>query len=248
MSGMKPYSLTVLLLLTISASAADDPQKNLKLEPAGAQPIRAILFAEKCSEIVSCAAVVSEMTGQKYLFDQDIQGGASASANLEMTRENAELLFTALLNINGFMRQPLDEPNTYLIVRQRDGRDGPIPILEASVATAPVFLNTWDFATLKYKATNPESVEDLARLLRSFMPANSRIIPSDLGGFVYVTAGMPDLKRIYEMLKTHDQRLKPSAVMKKKRAALSAPVVAPPAPVKAPSGPSGNAVKSENIR
>jgi type II secretory pathway component GspD/PulD (secretin) len=174
---------------------------------------RAESFSEKCSEIASCATVVSQLTGQKYLFDADVKGKMMATPNVDINKDNAELLFTEMLNINGFSRVPTGEPGTYQIMRQRDARDAAIPTFTADEKNAPEFSRNFDLMTMRYKATHPDAVEPLARAMRSFMPANSRIIPDELGGWLLVTDTAPNLKKVYTMVKDMDR--KPSAEFKR---------------------------------
>lgn len=171
-------------------------------------------FAEQCPDIATCAKTVGELLGQKYIFDVDIKGPVQATPNLKLTRENAELLFTNALNMNGFSRVPLNEPNTYQIMRQRDARDSTIPVVKADAQTPPTLPNTWDLYTLNYKASNPEIVDQIARFSRSFMPANARIIPVEVSGTLLVTDSAANLKKLYTLIKDND--VKPTPEMKKK--------------------------------
>lgn len=174
----------------------------------------AATFAEKCPDIATCAKVVGVLLGQKYLFDADVKGKVEATSNLELTQENAENLFTGMLNINGFSRVPSGVENTYQILRQRDARDQAIPTVSASQKETPQLPNNWDLYTLKYQATHPDSVENIARTSRSFMPANARVIPVEVSGTLLITDTAINLKKLYGIIKDLDR--KPSAEMKKR--------------------------------
>jgi len=181
--------------------------------PANADP-----FAEKCPDIAACAKVVGEMLGQKYIFDADVRGKVQATPNLELTRDNAELLFTNMLYLNGFSRVPLGQPNTFQIARQRDARDSAIPLVKADKNDSPDFPQSWDLMTLQYKAANPEAIEQIARTSRNFMPPNARIVPAELGGTLLITDAAPNLKKLYEIIRDLDQ--KPSPEMMKRWAEM----------------------------
>jgi len=170
-------------------------------------------FADQCPEITVCAKVIGEMLGQKYVFDRDVKGQVGATPNLELTNENAEALFTNALNMNGFARVPVGTPNTFQIMRQRDARDSALPTIDADANTPPALPNNWDLYTMRYKASNPELVEHMARFSRSFMPANSRIIPVEWSGLLLITDTAANLKRIYDLIKSND--VKPTPEMKK---------------------------------
>jgi type II secretory pathway component GspD/PulD (secretin) len=161
-------------------------------------------FESKCPDIAPCARVVGELLNQKYVFDNDVKGQFHATQNLELTKENAELLFTNMLAAEGYSRVPLGQPGLYQIVRQRDARDGPLPLVEATKAQAPDLPQNWDLMTMRYRATNPEMVEHIARTSRSFMPAASRIIPVEMGGTLLVTDTSMNLKKLYAIIRDLD--------------------------------------------
>ena len=165
---------------------------------------RADTFESKCPDIAPCARAVGELLGQKYVFDSDVKGLYHGTQNLELTRENAELLFTNMLNAEGYARVPLGEPGHFQIMRQKEARDGPLPMVECTQDRSPNLPPTWDLLTMRYKATHPEIVEDIARTSRSFMPANARIIPAENAGTVLVTDTAMNLKKLYAIIRDLD--------------------------------------------
>ncbi len=171
-------------------------------------------FNEKCPDIQTCVKVVGEMLGQKYMFAEDIKGKVQATQNLELTRENAEWLFTYMLNLEGYTRVPLGLPNSFQVLRQRDAKDAALPLYEATAKKQPELPHNWDWFTVRYKATNPEAVEQISRVVRNFMPPNTRVIPNELSGTLLITDSVPNLKKIYNIIKDLDQ--KPSVQMQKK--------------------------------
>ena len=164
-------------------------------------------YNEACPDLNTCAKSVSTLLGQKYLVDPETQGGAVATQNLELTKDNAEILFTTALHANGYTRVPLaGVANTFRIMRERDARDSNLPHVIADSKTGPDFSNTWDLGDLVYKLSNPEIAEHIARTLRSFLPANSRVIPDTLTGHVRLTAAWPELRRAFERIRDMDQK------------------------------------------
>lgn len=166
-------------------------------------------FVEKCPDIQACAKAVSELLGQKYVFDQDVKGRGGATPNVRFDKDTAEILFTQLLYNEGYTRVPLKLPNTYQILRQRDARDLSLPVVKADKTTAPNLPDTWDIYTLSYKATHGEAVDEIARNSRSFMPPNSRIVPIEINGTLLITDSAPNLKKIYEMIRDQDEKPTP---------------------------------------
>ena len=172
-------------------------------------------FQDKCSNIDLCAKVVSEMTGQKYLYDKDVKGELFSTSNIEITSENVVTLFTMMLSTNGFTRVPVPGTNnTFQILRLRDARDANVPSVQASATQALPENKTYDLVTMRYKLNHPSSAESIARTLRSFMPANSRIVPME-SGYVYVTDQMQNLFKSYQMIKENDVNVTVQAKKKK---------------------------------
>ncbi|MCM2322368.1 MAG: hypothetical protein NDJ90_03805 [Oligoflexia bacterium] len=113
--------------------------------------------------------------------------------------------------MNGFARVPIGAPNTFQIMRQRDARDSALLTVDASASNPPALPDTWDLYTMRYQASNPELVEDIARFARSLMPANARIIPVEWSGLLLVTDTAANLKKLYDLIKSNDVRLTPEA-------------------------------------
>lgn len=179
-------------------------------------------IGEKCDTLPACAKVVSGLLGQKYIFTDDLRGKVDMSSNLELTKENAEVVFTTMLNMHGYSRVPIIQPNTFEIVRIRDARDSAIPLVNADAKTPPVLPDTWDLYTMRYKATNPEVIEEICRNLRSFTSANARMMPSELSGTVIITDNAPNLKKIYELIQGNDKKVPLEMKKKWERRAMMA--------------------------
>ena len=182
----------------------------------GAVVAEARTFAEACPDMVTCVKSTSEVTGQKYLFDAELKGSAQATANLEFTAENADLLLTKALDLNNLARVPLANPKTYVIVRQRDARDSALPIFRGDREHAPALPDTWDLVTFEYHTAHSEVTDNMARNLRSFMPANSRIIPYEQGHVVFVTDTAANMRKVYDLLRAIDVEVTPE--MRKRQA------------------------------
>ena len=73
---------------------------------------------------------------------------------------------------------------------------------------------TWDLYTMNYKASHPQAVDEIARTVRSFMPANSRVIGQELSGELLVTDTAPNLKKIYEIIRSNDVKPTPELLKK----------------------------------
>ncbi len=172
-------------------------------------------FYKECPDIPTCAKAVSRLTGQSYIFDAEVKGKIFATEQLELTAENAEVLFTKALDFSNYARVLVSQNGgkpVYQIMRQRDARDSALPIITADSKTAPVLPDTWDLVTMSYQAAHPEGVEYLARTSRSFMPANSRIIPMETSGRLLITDSVANLRKIYEIIRSNDVKISPEVL------------------------------------
>ncbi|GEM_PF-3436473 len=201
MIHFRPCRSAVFLLLS-----------SLLLSPAFA---RADSVKARCPDLEKCALAVSELTGEKFVYDAiALKGPIQATPNFELTKENADEIFTQMLDQNGFSRVPLSEPNAYTILRSRDARDSALPLLTADAKTTPSIPKTWDIATLRYKLTQPELAEHLTRNARSFMPANWRIIPDETSGQLILVAPYPILAHVLGLLQSMDVKVTPAQLKK----------------------------------
>lgn len=176
-------------------------------------------FAESCPDIQTCANAVASILGQKYIFDSEVKGKIISTSNFELTKENAELLFTKALDMNRYARVPLSQPGMFQIMSQREARDSALPLIKSDQNTAPALPENWDLVTMQYQATHKEPgvVDNIARSVRSFMPANSRIIPVAMNGQLLITDSAPNLKKIYEIIKQMDVKPNPEVSLKKNK-------------------------------
>jgi hypothetical protein len=164
----------------------------------------------KCPDLEKCALSVAELTGAKFVFDGTLLKGAiQASANYELTKENAEEIFTQMLSQNGFTRLPLTEARAYTIIRQREARDSALPVIQADAKTTPEFPKNWDLATLRYRLAQPELAEHICQTIRAFMPANSRVIADEISGQVLLVAEYPILASALATIQTLDVKTSP---------------------------------------
>lgn len=162
-------------------------------------------YKDKCSDIKACVNYVSKLTGTNYTYEGDVKGKLEATADLEITPQNAELLLTQMLDANGYTRVPLATPKTFTIMRQRDAKDSNLPKVTANSRFEPVLPNTHDWYDMEYTAANDGVAAEMARASRNFMPPNTRIVAFDLSNKVVVTGPIPVLRRIYGLIKDMDR-------------------------------------------
>lgn len=162
-------------------------------------------YKDKCADLKECVSYVAKLTGDHYTYEVDLKGKLEASSALEINARNADLLLTQMLDANGYTRVPLNTAKTYTIMRTRDARDTLLPKVTANAKFEPVLPNTWDWYDMQYEVTHPTASAEMTRLVRNFMPPNSRVIALDASSKVIVTGPVPVLRRVYILLKDLDR-------------------------------------------
>jgi hypothetical protein len=124
--------------------------------------------------------------------------------DLELTKENAEVVFTALLDESYLARAPVGDGKTFRIVPGKERREMETPIFDASFESAPQLPNTWDWVTMRYHPKSRELTETLEREYRLHVPRDARLQGDYNAGVILVTAPAPTVRHMYEVFKGAD--------------------------------------------
>ncbi len=144
------------------------------------------------ADILDIAKTLGKLTGKNFILDKDVKGKITIISNSPITVGEAWKVFLTALDINGFALIPSGK---YLrIARQRDARDKQLKTYTGDFSPDTDALITRVFP-LKYI-----SAEEVARTFRSFMPANSRIIPYEQTNTVIVTDTGSNISKLSKML------------------------------------------------
>lgn len=170
--------------------------------------------AATCTDFKTCAAVMHELSSQHYIWSASDDVNIQAAPNVELNKENAEVVFTAMLDQVGFARAPAGDGKTFRIVRSAQRKEMELPIVEASAERAPTLPKTWDWVMMRYKTKSPELATFLERMFRLHVPRESRLQADENTGTVIVTATAPIVRQLYETLKGADKPM--SAALKEK--------------------------------
>jgi hypothetical protein len=168
--------------------------------------------AASCTDIRSCAKAMQDITQQRYIWDVTVENNKINSTDIELNKDNADLIFTAMLDQVGLTRLPVGDGKTYRIVRGALIKEIETPITEVSYDHAPKFGNTWDWVSMRYKLKPGASANLIEQSYRLHLPRESRMQADENGGFLIITATIPVARHMYEMLKAADRPL--SAAMK----------------------------------
>lgn len=148
------------------------------------------------ADILDIAKTLGKLTGKNFILDKDVKGRITIISNSSITVSEAWKAFLTALDMNGFSIIPSGK---YLrIARQRDARDKQLKTYVGDYSPDTDALITRVFP-LKYISS-----EEVARTFRSFMPANSRIIPYEQTNTVIVTDTGSNIAKLAKMLELLD--------------------------------------------
>lgn len=137
------------------------------------------LSASECADLVKCVEHVSKLTGKKYFWDGSLKGDLKASSNFVLTAENADLLFTEILDTNGFARVPSSVPDTFRIIEARDIRYHSLPNIRTGIETekfeAPAGKDYYYFEYV-FKNNEQGQAAFAANNLRPFLSRYGRVM------------------------------------------------------------------------
>lgn len=147
-------------------------------------------------DILDLAKTMGKLTGKNFIVDKEVKGPVTIISNSPITVGDAWKAFLTALDMNGFALIP---SGGYIrIARQRDARDKQLRTYVGEASPDSDALITRVFA-LKYISS-----EEVARTFRSFMPANSRIIPYEQTNTVIVTDTGSNIAKLAKMLEFLD--------------------------------------------
>jgi general secretion pathway protein D len=144
------------------------------------------------ADIMDIAKALGKLTGQNFILDKDVKGRITIISNSAITVKDAWRAFLTALDMNGFALIPSGK--FIRIARQRDARDKQLRTYTGKYAPDSDALITRLFS-LKFL-----SAEEVARNFRSFMPANSRIIPYEQTNTVIVTDTGSNIAKLAKLL------------------------------------------------
>ncbi|MBY0414883.1 MAG: hypothetical protein K2Q18_11990 [Bdellovibrionales bacterium] len=178
------------------------------------------VLANDCQDLVKCVETVSKLTGKKYLFDGRLKGELKASSNVQITAENADTLFSYILNITGYSRVPTLEKDTYKIVESRDIRYESLATFSATLTETPSTPKTEDYVLVTYQLTNFKDGQsrEIANSLRPFMSRYGRIIESYASNTLTLQETASKVSQLLDIIRKSDRALTVEEItMKKER-------------------------------
>ncbi len=148
------------------------------------------------ADIMDIAKTLGKLTGKSFILDKDVKGRITIISNTPITVGDAWKAFLTALDMNGFALIPSGK--FIRIARTRDARDKQLKTYVGDYSPDSDALITRVFP-LKYLSS-----DEVARNFRSFMPANSRIIPYDQTNTVIVTDTGSNIAKLHKLLEILD--------------------------------------------
>jgi type II secretory pathway component GspD/PulD (secretin) len=133
-------------------------------------------------DFVEMASDAMEIEINASTLDSSGKHRVTVSRSDTMTREQAMARFLSQLSIQGFTLVQDEDMGFYRVVRLREARDDAIPFV-----TDPAQLPDNDLLVNHAIRLNHFPVDGMARTLRSFAPATSRLIPDAASGLLLIT-------------------------------------------------------------
>lgn len=175
-AGFKPVKIVVVALaiaMTLfSEMAQAEGHFHMEKNAQGLiLPFKAL--SEPLSDFVrEYARITSTTIASGGIWAEDLKGSVTLLLRHPLKQEELTEIFHRVTNDNGYAVVDAPAGNGWIIVRARDARDLALPVYEIGSVPDTSRLVTV-YHDLKYA-----DAEEIARAMRSFMPANSRIIPT----------------------------------------------------------------------
>lgn len=172
-------------------------KKCLRLDPeTGFGPDVISNFNFPDADIVEIAETLGRITCLNFIFDKDVKGRISIVNNSKITVGDAWKAFLTALDMSGFSIIPSGQ--FLRIARQRDAKDKQIKTYAGEYSP-----NTDEFITrilpLKYI-----DAQDVANMLRNFMPPNSRVLAYEKTNTLIITDTGANVRKIADMIEHLD--------------------------------------------
>ncbi|MGK5089718.1 type II secretion system secretin GspD, partial [Bdellovibrionota bacterium FG-2] len=148
------------------------------------------------ADIMDIAKTLGKLTGKNFILDKDVKGRITIIANAPITVGDAWRAFLTALDINHFALIPSGK--FIRIARDRDAREKQLRTFSGDLAPDSDALIT---RVIPIKHIN---AEELARIFRSFMPANSRVHAYEQTNTLIITDTGSNIAKLSKMLEILD--------------------------------------------
>ncbi len=172
-----------------------------------------------CTELKSCVDIVSSLTGKKYVANEELlRGKFMVSSNFQLSADNADTLFTSLLELNELARVPTNDKETYTIIKARDVRYAALPMIEVDSQTTPNLPKNNDYyqVTINFKHYKQGQLREAANSTRPYSSRFGRTSEFLMTGKLIIVDTANKILTMSELIKHFDKELSPDELPKTK--------------------------------
>jgi len=212
------FKIIILLIMIVLAHKSDfaraDAHFHIEKDPQGLiRPFKAVSvplpeFVREYGRMTSTPITVGGN------WDQELKGSVTLFLRHPLKPEELTEIFYRVVGDNGYAVVDAPAGNGWIIQRIRDARDGALPVYEIS-EVPDSSRNITAYHDLKFA-----NAETVARLMRSFMPANSRIIPAT-SSKLFITDTASNIRKVNWVISRMDTQ--EAAKRQRESAAVSLP-------------------------
>lgn len=130
-------------------------------------------------------------------WEQELKGSVTLFLRRPFTPQVLTEMLFRVLSENGYAVVEAPAENGWVVMRTRDARDAALPVYE--IGEVP---DSGRYVTA-YRDLRYVDAETVARMMRSFMPANSRIIPATPSQ-IFITDTASNIRKINEVISRLD--------------------------------------------
>jgi len=159
--------LLVLILASNAQGAPFSLHKNSKglIEPFQVKELDLERFVREFSRVAKKKIQISAP------WSKQLKGSVTISIGDPLDGPRLTEVFHQVLNSNGYSVVDTPDGKAWTILRIRDARDSSLPVYSGDDVPS-----TWRLVTVIHELKHVRA-DEVSRYMRSFMPANSRIIP-----------------------------------------------------------------------
>ncbi|RZA06530.1 MAG: hypothetical protein EOP11_10100 [Proteobacteria bacterium] len=167
--------------------------------------------AATCADLKGCAKAMYDLTGDRYVWDdKSALPKLVMVPDIELSKQNAEMVFTGLLDQLHLARVPIGDGKTFRIMPGAERKETEMPILDATAENEPPWPKSWDWVSMRYKVKSSEMAGFIEQKYRLHVPREARLQADTAAGLLIVSAATPIVRQMYKTIQAADVALTPA--------------------------------------
>lgn len=151
-----------------------------------------------CESLSECLKLEGELTGKTYLFQDDLNKKLPKPYP-ELTKENASLIVSNLLQLHGHARV-MATKELWKVIPASDIRYHPVDVFKSQDLGLENFPKDADYHMMSHQLKNPKLGDEITRAIRPFLSRYGRIVEVAASGEIIVQDTGLNLARIYGLI------------------------------------------------